>query len=223
MTSSSEPVLTALATPELRGGDWTRYAGAGALGDAVTERALSALADGALEAARARGYATGWAQGRRQAAEEARTTALETEAAVAAAEARRRDEHDAALAVMAEAVRTLQATTTAVSARLEADCLDLAYELTELLVGHQVRTSPDPAADLHARVAAALPVLGDGVPVTVRVHPAQAARLRELLDGAAAVVEDATVAAGGAVVESDSAVVDLAVDAALARVRAVLS
>lgn len=224
MTSSTEAPLVPLATPELRGGDWTRYAGGGALGDRVTEQALAALADRALEAARARGYATGWAQGRRQAATEAGAVAVETAAETALAESRRRIEHEAAMQALAEAARSLQEVAAAVSARLEGHCLDLALELTEAVVGHQLRTSPDPTGDLRTRVLAALSVLPDGVPVTVRAHPERAAGLRELLGGhGISVVEDGALAPVDAVVETDTTVVDLGVDAALARVAQVLS
>ncbi|HRD62006.1 MAG TPA: hypothetical protein PL137_13945, partial [Nocardioides sp.] len=58
-------------TPELRSGEWTRFGPDSVLGDAVTEAALSAMVDDARSAAQAQGYSVGWAQGRREAADEA--------------------------------------------------------------------------------------------------------------------------------------------------------
>jgi flagellar biosynthesis/type III secretory pathway protein FliH len=58
----------------------------------------------------------------------------------------------------------------------------------------------------------------------VRAHPERAAGLRELLGGhGISVVEDGALAPVDAVVETDTTVVDLGVDAALARVAQVLS
>ncbi|HEY9562838.1 MAG TPA: hypothetical protein VIR30_03615, partial [Nocardioides sp.] len=74
MTSSSEarvlrgPVdVTVLPAPDLRAGEWTRFGSGNARGDAVTENTLAALADSTRDAARAQGYAVGWAEGRRRA------------------------------------------------------------------------------------------------------------------------------------------------------------
>ncbi len=213
--------LRPLATPELRDGDWTRYAGGGALGDRVTEQALGALADRALAAARARGYSTGWAQGRQQAAAEALEVARQVARDAAEAEARRRTEHDAALEALARAARGFQDAAADVAVRLEDHCLDLAYELTEALVGHQLRTSPEPVADLARRVLAVLP---DGVPTTVRVHPERSAALRPLLGATGTtVLDDPTLGAHDAVVEAPETVIDLAVGAALDRVRTALA
>ncbi|WP_148615848.1 FliH/SctL family protein [Nocardioides rubriscoriae] len=214
-------VLEPLATPELRGGDWTRYAGGGALGDRVTEQALGALADRALGAARARGYSIGWAQGRQQAAAEAREVALQVARDAAEAEARRRVEHEQALAALVRAAQAFQESAAEVASRLEDRCLDLAYELTEALVGHQLRTSPEPVADLARRV---LTVLPDGVVALVRVHPARALELREhLVATGATVVDDATLGPDDAVVETSTTMVDLAIGTALERVRGALS
>lgn len=213
--------LLPLATPELRDGDWTRYAGGGALGDQVTEQTLGALADRALEAARARGYATGWAQGRQQAAGEAREAARQVALDAADAEARRRTEHEAALASLARAAQAFQDTAAEVAARLEDRCLDLAYELTEALVGHQLRTAPEPVADLARRV---LTVLPDGVAATVRAHPARVTALRSVLAASGVtVVDDPALALDDAVVETATTIVDLAVGSALDRVREALA
>ncbi len=59
---------SALPTPELRDGSWTRFGNGTVLGDAVTEQVLAGLATNARRAASAQGYAVGWADGRREAA-----------------------------------------------------------------------------------------------------------------------------------------------------------
>ena len=58
MSSSSEAPV---AHPELRVGNWTRLGGSTVLGDQVTESMLDVLAERTRDAARAQGYATGWA------------------------------------------------------------------------------------------------------------------------------------------------------------------
>ncbi|MEQ4499110.1 FliH/SctL family protein, partial [Nocardioides kribbensis] len=95
--------------------------------------------------------------------------------------------------------------------------------LTRELVGHELRTSPDPAADVVRR---ALVVLPSGVPVTVRLHPDVAAStVAADLAGLAGpagqqltVVPDAGLERDDAVVETAEQVVDLCVGAALERV-----
>ncbi|MDO9377688.1 MAG: hypothetical protein Q7T56_02480, partial [Nocardioidaceae bacterium] len=79
MSSSPEPtglVLRDLAEVrvhgapsrgELRTGPWTRLGSPGLAGDPVTESMLTELAARAEAAARAQGYAAGWAEGRREA------------------------------------------------------------------------------------------------------------------------------------------------------------
>lgn len=231
MSSSTEALLrgaaaetaTVAATPELRDGSWTRLGGSSVLGDLVTEQALAGLAESTRTAARAQGYATGWAEGRREAAAEAAAVAARAEQERVAAETRREAEHRAALAGLERAASALQRTSVTVAADLEEQALRLARELTRELVGHELRTSPDPAADVVRR---ALVVLPAGVPVTVRLHPDVAAStVAADLAGLAGpagqqltVVPDAGLERDDAVVETAEQVVDLRVGAALERV-----
>src|SRR3712207_5437512 len=93
MTNSSSEA--ALPTPELRTGSWTRLGSSSVLGDAVTEHTLSGLAEQAQAAARAQGYATGWAQGRRAAEARAEEESRQVAAERLLEDQRRADEHRA--------------------------------------------------------------------------------------------------------------------------------
>lgn len=214
--------LDSLHTPELRGGAWTRLGDGAVLGDAVTERALSGLAETTASAARAQGYSVGWAQGRREAAAAAATEAAEAAVRAEQAEVRRESEHAAALDALARAAAAFQRATTAVSAEVEDQALRLARELAAVIVGHELRTATDPAADTVRRALAVLPT---GVPARVRLHPsvADAAAAAALATSGVTVVPDAGLAVHDAVVETADTVVDLAVDAALTRVVEALS
>ena len=216
---------TALPTPELRGGSWTRFGAGSVLGDAVTEQALSGLAETTRHAARAQGYATGWAEGRRAAAAAAAVDAAEAETRRAADDERREAEHRARLTALTTAAHGFAEATQSIAQDLEDQALHLARELTELIVGHELATSADPAADVVRRVLAVLP---HGAATTVRVHPEVAAAVATTL-GAEPVSEqvvvaaDPTLAPHDAVVETATQVVDLGIAAALTRVREALS
>lgn len=229
MSSSTEVVLrgtaaddaTALPTPELRDGSWTRFGAGSVLGDVVTEQALAGLAETTRRAASAQGYAVGWAEGRRAAAAAAEEEAAETRALVAADARRREAEHAAHLEALATVTAGFADATRDLAGRLEDQALHLARELTELLVGHELRSSVDPAGDVVRRVLAVLP---DGVATTVRLHPATAAVVPDAALGAEVkVVGDASLAPYDAVVETAAQVVDLGVAAALQRVREALA
>ncbi|WP_370250536.1 hypothetical protein [Nocardioides sp.] len=225
---SARSTLTPLATPELREGSWTRYGGDGVLGDSVTEQALGALADKALEAARAQGYSTGWAQGRRDAAADAvREESARVASALAEAE-RREHEHRAALAALARAAAGLEEAAAAVRAATLDRALDLAAELTAALLAHDVATSPAPGTDLARRVLAGLssgaPMAGGAV--TVHVSAGLVGEVSAALAAAGhplTVVPAADLGPHDARVETDTTVLDLDLGAALDRVRAALA
>jgi flagellar assembly protein FliH len=232
MTSSSErlspeqvfpePGYRALSMPELRSGAWTRYGEAGVLGDEVTERALAGLAENARSAARAQGYAVGWAQGRQEAGREAQAQAARVAEEQRAAEERREVEHHARLATLEQTAARLSAAVAGICATLEAQASELAWELTRALVGHELRCAGEQAgADVVRRVLAVAP----DEPATVRLHPGDVdAELRATLAGhGLRVVADATLATGDAVVETTEQVVDLRMDAALERLAAELA
>ncbi len=100
--------MTAFQHRELRSGEWTRLGGAAILGDAATEHTLSALAADAQAAARAQGYATGWAEGRRAAEEQAHAAELEAAEQRRVADDRREAEHQAAVQALLTAAASLE-------------------------------------------------------------------------------------------------------------------
>lgn len=221
--ATEDQVTGTLETPELRDGTWTRLGDRAVLGDQVTERALTRLADSTVQAARAQGYAVGWAEGRREAAALAATEAAEAATRNAAAEQGRDDEHAVVLAALEQAAAELGAAVTGLAEQLEEQALRLARELTTALLGRELALASDPTEDVVRR---ALVVLPDGhVPVTVRVHPdVHASAASETLTArGVTVVADADLEVPDAVVETDTSYVDLAVGAALARVLEALS
>lgn len=225
----SEVRAVPLAIRELRTGSWTRLGASSVLGDTVTEHTISGLVAEAQAAARAQGYSTGWAEGRRAAAERAREDERAAAARHQAQEERREAEHRQALAVLARAATDLQQATTAVCAQVESQAVEVAVALTEELVGHELAVAEHPGLDAVRRALALAP--GETV-VRIRVSPDQARRpeLAELRDGLAgpsgsglvAVVADPAMGPGDAVVETTAGVVDARISGALHRVREVL-
>jgi len=216
-------VATALlGTPELRSGEWTRFGPASVLGDETTEAALAAMVEDARAAARSQGYAVGWAQGRREAADEAALTARAHEQQLADDRRRWAARQQAALDALERAADGLARATAEAQAVVRAQAVDLARELTETMVGHELRSSPDTAADVVARVLSAGP--GDR-PFVVRLHPDVAgdSALGVLTESGVRVVADAGLGPADAVVEVDGQVIDLRLRSALDRVREVLS
>ncbi|WP_341923906.1 FliH/SctL family protein [Nocardioides psychrotolerans] len=222
LRGASADAASSMGTPELRSGSWTRFGDRSVLGDAVTEQVLSGLAESTRTAARSQGYAVGWAEGRREAAVEAAAVAAVAEEQRCLAEVRREAEHRAALDALVEAAASLQQTLARVSTRVEDQALLLARELTEALVHHELRLSPDLGEDVVRR---ALRVLPAGLPVTLRLHPcaATADAVSGLVEQGVRVVADASLMPGDAVVEADDHVVDLCVGSALERMREALS
>ena len=236
MSSSTEarpapgtPVLAVL--PELRAGDWTRLDGGTALGDRPTEQALGGLAARTRDAARAQGYATGWAEGRREAGLEAAAQARLVEERTLAERRRHEAEQRAALEVLRCAAAALAAATARACAEVEARALGLARELTETLVGHELRVAVEhgeDGADLARRALAATtgPALAATTPgaITLRVPaPGLDAGGAELLAAhGVVVVPDASLQAGDAVADTDGGAIDLRISTGLARVREAL-
>lgn len=210
------------STPELRTGAWTRFGSGSVLGDEVTEETLGGLAETARRAARSQGYAVGWAEGRREATDVAREAARRREADQAVEDRRREEEHQRALAGLRRAADQLAAAVAAVEDRVHAQALTLAGELTEALVGHELRSSPDRADDVVRRVLAERP---DDRPVVARLHPGLLDRdtTTALAAAGVRVVEDDRLGPDDAMVEVDGSVVDLRVARRLERVREVLS
>ncbi len=212
-------VVRVAARPDLRSGVWTRLGDGSVLGDDVTEAALGALAERTSDAARAQGYAVGWAEGRRAAMAAAAELAEQAEQRAHAVAVRREAEHGAAVDALLSAAEALRAATAQVCAQVADAATDLAFEVTRELVGHELAVSADPGADVVRRVLAVLPTAG---PAQVRLHPSVVAATSELAAHGVAVVADPTLAPADAVVETDSAAIDLRVVTALQRLREAL-
>jgi flagellar assembly protein FliH len=221
--ASAEASVVPLATPELRTGVWTRFGGSSVLGDEVTEETLSSLAESTRIAARSQGYATGWAEGRRAARAAADAEAVAHEAARREAEEIRAREHAAAVAALEAAADRLHDAVAGLCATLEDHATSLAWELTEELVGRELRTVTGPDV-----VRRALELTPTEALVRVHLHPDQAQEVTgdvrsALAERGADLVADPTLAWGDALVETAEHVVDLRVRTALDRVRKVLA
>lgn len=212
--------VVALPTPELRTGVWTRHGDTNLLGDPVAESLLGEVATAARTAAEAQGYAVGWAQGRREAAAEARRTADEVAARQAEAEARREAEHAEAMRALARAADEVHGLLAGVCARVEGHATELAWALVEELIGREVAVAT--SADVVRRVLRLLP---PGIVATVRMHPdaAASAAAVELEELGLTVVADASLARADALVSYDGTVLDLRIGSALERVREALA
>jgi flagellar assembly protein FliH len=221
--SAVEARVVPLATPELRTGEWTRFGSATVLGDAVTEATLSALAERTRTAARSQGYSVGWTDGQRAAREAARRQAEAVAAEHAEAEARRDVEHRAAVAALGAAAARLHDTLGSLCAAVEEQASGLAWELTEALVGHELRSATGPDVVRRAlQLAPTEPV------ARLRMHPDQLsdltpAHLAELAERGVDVVADPGLGWADALVEAADHVIDARISTALERVREVLA
>ncbi len=209
------------AGTELRRGRWTRLGSADVLGDLATEASLEGLAERARSAGHAQGYAAGWAEGRRQGA----ATLQAAEIAVTDA---REAEHAEAVAALRVATRAFEraAETHATDcqcrgAAVAEQAVTLALQIAEAVLLREVSLAVDPGADAIRRALVAVPA---GVPVRVRLHPADLASvdLQSLERHGLTLLADSALQRGDAVAETDSTVVDATITAALARVREVL-
>lgn len=210
------------ARPDLRAGVWTRLGDDSVLGDEVTEATLGSLAERTRSAARAQGYAVGWAEGRREALARAAEAAVVASQQRDRSEHQRQDEHDAALDALVLAADELQRAVQQVCADIGDQATELALELTRELVGRELTTSVDPGADVVRRVLAVLPT--DAV-AQVRMHPSTSvsSAVEDLAKRGVSVLPDAELQPGDAVVETDTSVLDLRISTALARLRDVLA
>lgn len=172
----------------------------------------------ALSAARSRGYATGFAEGRRAAADEQAAWLEQAEAARAAQEA----QAAARTAVLAQALRTaaaeLSAATVPVLAEVEEVLVEAAFELATAVVGVAL---DDRIAAAKAAVARALSGETAGAVAVVRVNPEDAALLAGL--PLPQLVADPALAPGDAIGELPAGWLDARVSTALARAREALS
>ena len=216
-----DAVTTADTSSDLRGSVWTRLGGNGVRGDQATEATLSGLAERSREAARAQGFAAGWAEGRRGSL--ARSAAVHEEQLRTFEERTRRivTAQQSAADAVARAVTAFGDATRSVHADLADQAVELALQIAEAVLGRELVAVDDVAADALRRAITSVPV---DVPLLVRLHPADLAALDEsvLANRTVTYVADHALAHGDAVVETESGSVDAGITAALARVREVL-
>jgi flagellar assembly protein FliH len=219
--ATAHPRVTPFASRDLRTGGWTRLGSSTVLGDAVTEHTLAGLVEETRAAARAQGYATGWSEGRKAAEERGEELARLTTAQHELEQERRDAEHQAAVEALVAAAARLDEALRSTCARVEAHAAEIAVNLTEQLLDHELSVVTSPGLDAVRRALALVP--GEPV-VRIRLSPLQAADpALAALAGSAVVVADPTLADGDALVETAESVIDARVSGAMARVREVLA
>jgi flagellar assembly protein FliH len=206
---------------DLREGEWTRFGSTSVLGDQATEDTLRGLAERSRAAARAQGFAAGWAEGQRAHAARAAAARDEQERVVSERSAHLLLAQHSAVSALEAAVRRCADTTRELHAALSDKAVDLALELAEAILGRELEAATDPGADALRRALATVPV---ETAVVVRLHPEDAAALDHslLADRPVTVVADHATARGDALVETEAGVIDAGIATAVARVREVL-
>jgi flagellar assembly protein FliH len=127
------------AGADLRTGRWTRFGSATVLGDDATEATLGSVVDAAVSAARAQGYAMGWAEGRRAALARAEDDRAERARAHDAEHARTVAEVAATADTLVQVVDRLHAEARAHLDALADAAVDLALQLAEAVLDREVR------------------------------------------------------------------------------------
>jgi len=139
-------------------------------------------------------------------------------------EAARIDELRVAAGAMARAADALTAAQADALARVEAMIPEIAFELTELMLGRELAVTQNPGRDAIIRALSLTP--DNGGPVTVRLNPRDAELVGDLGDVAGGrplnIVADVQIGPGDCIAEADSARIDATLAAALDRVRKAL-
>jgi flagellar assembly protein FliH len=180
-----------------------------------------------VESARADARAEGLQQGYREGivvAQREKDAALESElAALRQVEQQRRAALDRTIAMLDDAASALAAQHATALHDVEDLVLNAAFDLATTLLGRELEIAPAPVRDSIRR---ALTVLPGDVPITVTVHPVDAAALGDLADVAAGravrIVADADVEPGSCWADGGATHVDASLTAAIERVRQVL-
>jgi flagellar assembly protein FliH len=176
----------------------------------------------ARAAAHAEGYATGWAQGRQEAAAAVQAEALHAEQDRRAAEGGRAEQVTQALTALDAAAAGLAGRCAPVLAEAGDTVARIAFAVTEALLARELAVATDPGLDAVRRALAATPT---SQPVLIHLNPADHAVVAggdlptETSHGReVTLVADASVAPGDAVAVSGESTVDAGLLAALARV-----
>ena len=173
------------AGSDLRSGTWTRLGAGSVRGDEVTERSLAGLAGKAERAARAQGYAAGWAEGRRRATESAADLLAERGRVQDAEHQQVVAGQRAAATALATALDQVAEALADTQEVLASHAVEMALQIAAAVLQREVLTATDPGADALVRALVSVP---PAVPVTVRINPADQAVLDlSVLDGRPAV------------------------------------
>lgn len=169
-------------------------------------------------AARAEGFAAGYAAGARRAAVDAAATAQRVAAAAAAAAAEQQAAAQRLLETLAAAAAAVRALTAPVLAESTATVHAAALELAEAVLGVELADDERSARSALARVLAHEP--GPG-PVTVRLHPHDVATLERdaTVPEGLRLEPDPSLARGDAIAEHADGHLDARIGAALERAR----
>lgn len=180
---------------------------------AVDARAVS-------ERARVRGYAEGFAEGRRRAQAELDLARREDAQRIARREAAAREELQSALAALDAARGDLTAAVAGLVGTDAARIEDLAIEMARLILGTELSDPASSAAHALRRAATEVPA---SAWLRLHLHERDLRILRDGgvdgLPGSVEIVASDTVDAGGAIIEIENASVDLRIVAALDRAR----
>ncbi|MFC0713849.1 FliH/SctL family protein [Cellulomonas biazotea] len=230
---AAEPVVTATSAPAAAAAALAASAPT-VSGEVLAFRpsplaAPAVLDRGASDAARAEGFATGYAAGAREAARVAQEEATRVRLAQEERRVAAQVALDRALDVLRAAGAAAAARTVPVATEVEHRLHAAALDLATAVLGVELSDHERGARAALARVLAHV----DGTePVTVRLHPADLAALTAAADATGAtlpdvpegvtLVADATLAPGDARADLPDGFLDARVDAALARARAAL-
>jgi flagellar assembly protein FliH len=188
----------------------------------------SAPVERAKDAARTAGYAEGWAQGQRAAAQAAQAIQDQAVAAAQAHEARRAAALAQAVSAVARSASALETQLMPTVAELQELILGHAVELAEAILGRELAEAEGRGADAVRRAFAAAP---DGGEISIRLHPDDYRNIMGSATDADYVYEgrpvrlrpDPAIRPGDAVAETGATTVDASIATALQRAREVLA
>ncbi|MFC7528114.1 FliH/SctL family protein [Actinoplanes sp. GCM10030250] len=181
----------------------------------------------ARQQARTTGYAEGWAQGKRDAAEATEAAAARAHASEQAYEHRRATALAQAVNALGRAVTELENQLMPTFTELQEVVLASAFELAEAIVGRTLRDDPERGADALRRAMSAAPEQGG---LNVSLHPDDYAMLVgpnpagdfEFEGRRISLRPDPHLRPGDAVAETGTATVDATIETAMSRVREAL-
>ncbi|WP_432830389.1 FliH/SctL family protein [Dactylosporangium sp. CA-092794] len=173
--------------------------------------------------AEATGFSAGWAQGVREARDDAAAEAARAAAEAARAVEAQRLRVEAALQAIGRAADALERRAVPAAHDIEDQIVATAFAIAGAVLGRELRTATEPGREALARALALAP---SSSPVTVRLNPADRltiGRTELVMDGrTVSLVDDPALGPGDAVALCDATTVDARLGPALDRVREVL-